>query len=192
VLPHFQGPRVTKALREGMNIALSTVTEPTVTAQITKHTPPEHIYWFNMSVPEEYMANVDAMMKLMSYQLPTFDTGGNVGLCTVILARETLGAKVVGIWGMETSYSLDEVKKKGIVKACEIQYWPDQDQLLAIPPPFHDYAVSMGAFLNNTRDKCEYFNLTPVGIPFVHSLDWGLPYMTPEAFLKKYKGKRLY
>jgi len=183
ILKNFEGPRMAKALGNGMKIAVSTMTDPKVSAKIMAHARPECVYWFNMSMPEAYMANIDAMMKLMSYQLPTFDTGGNVGLCAMIFAREQLGATIIAFMGLETCLKLEQIGSDALARECQIVYVPEKKQLFAVPPVFNGYAQSMGAFIKGTRDKCDYVNLTPVGIPYVNEKEWGIRTMALKDFL---------
>lgn len=183
ILPHFQGPRVGKALRNGMPVALPTVASPKVVTEVISRT--QSVWWFNASVPNT--ENVDSMMKLMTHGLPTFDTGGNVGLCSMIIAMETLGAKVIGFMGMETCKDLKEINTDSMASMCDIVYMPERKQLFAVPPSFKDYAISMGSVIRNANDRCDFVNLTPVGIPFLSAASWGIRNASVVDFLMEQK-----
>ena len=183
ILPHFQGPRVGKALRDGMPVALPTVSAPKVVSEVISRT--QSVWWFNASVPNT--ENVDSMMKLMTHGLPTFDTGGNVGLCAIIISREILDAKVIGFVGMETCKDLSEINTDSMASMCDIVYMPERKQLFAVPPSFKDYAISMGSFISNAKGQCDFVNLTPVGIPFLSARSWGIRNASLMDFLMEQK-----
>lgn len=185
ILPDFEPAPVRKALSIcPIVLALSTHLDPKVTDLIMAETPPEHVWWFNSSLPPEYALNVDAMQHVMSGMKP-LDSGGNVGIFSLILAGEVLGIKEIAMIGMEHCMDLNPNWTKEQLKGHRIMYDPENKSYTFIPEVFEGYLKSLFSTISNLSKDARVVNLTAKGPLFVEREVYGLPYVPLKDYLKE-------
>lgn len=178
-LGHFDLPSVREAMKERhILMALSTHMDPKVTKVITESAPPEHIWWFNSSVPMSHAANIDVMQRLMSFDLPTFDTGGNVGIGSLILAKDVLGIKEVAMLGMEHCVDIEWNWTKEQAQQHNLVIDLENKEVIAIPAVFRGYLLSLVDFISRAKaDGVKVVNLTSKGTFFINREELNVPYV---------------
>lgn len=176
LLPHFDNPAVIDAMEHSdMKLIMATATPKVVSDFIMKHMAPERVFWFNSSMPNEFMENIDLMNNLYT-KIPVIDTGGNVGLFTLIMAWE-LGARAVGLLGMEHCMELDKKwTNKQVIGEYSIHYFPEQGQTFAMTPVFRGYLMCMKNFIEKTT-TVKFSNLTPKGMMYCLPDVYKIPYL---------------
>lgn len=159
---HFRGANLIDVMKNGKTVFItSSMVAPDVANTLSKFVPRERIVWFNPSVPDEYAQNIDATLTMVS-NLPLMDTGGNAGLLALKLALN-MGAKKIGLVGMEHCLHLDRRWTNEQARGYEIVYAPEDDQYYAITPVFRGYLESLMQTIDSVRGKSEIINLVKFG-----------------------------
>lgn len=183
IIGAFSDEATQLAMRESNVVFIvATCIDKAVGDLIAQHVPPERLVWFNASIPDMFMENVDMLMSLFT-DLPNIDTGGNVGVFSLIMAHE-LGAKEVAILGMEHCSDLNPKWTNLDVLDYTIHYFPEQNQLYAMSPVFRGYYQVLLRWLSQVRDTVKVINLTPKGPLYVDSIAFGIPCMSVSEYVK--------
>lgn len=176
--------RSLEMLRESNTIlVLSTHIDPMVSELLCQYCPPTRIWWFNASVPPSFAVNIDEMQKLMS-GLENIDTGGNVGLFSMILAREVLGCSEIAMLAMEHCVDLNYNWTRQEASEHKLMLDLENRQVIAIPMVFQGYLASMVGWVSGLPKEVRIINLTPKGPPFINRDALGVEYMPIKTYLK--------
>lgn len=139
-------------------------------------------YWCNPGIPEEQVENIGYFMEMVT-GLPTFDTGGNVGLFGM-LSAVAMGCNPIGILGMDHAFVLDSKWTTEQALGYRIEYDPEDLQTYAIPPTFQTYLDSLVKYWRYYEAK---------GTKIINLSSWGplyarrkslVPYMELGQFVK--------
>ena len=134
--------------------------------------------WFNPSVPDENIRNLDVFMGKMN-GLRTIDTGGNVGTFALNMAME-MGRGSIGMIGLEHCLELDPSWTNKQARDYRIEFAPENGgALYAIPPSFMSYLETLIG-LCRTKGSDRVVNLVPFGPVYTRKL---LPFMNLEEFI---------
>ena len=142
-----------------------------------------NVFWFNPKVPEFNVENINHFMEMMN-QKPVLDTGGNVGIMAVVLAK-LMGFKRVGLLGME--HCMTPSKDWSLEQALGYKYEfdPRDGDFYAIPPGFQVYLEALAAYIREmVADKVDVVNLTAKGPLYVRR-DTVLRYQKMEEFINE-------
>jgi hypothetical protein len=186
ILVHFENKKVMDALLVGgTTVILSTMVDPRVADKIMSSVAePEQVVWFNPSIPDTYAPNIDTVINIMS-GLPLLDTGGNAGLFAVRTAI-LMGAKRIGILGMEHCLELSNGWTNEQARGYDIIFAPEDGKIFAITPVFKGYLESMMQTIDEYRKDVKVFNLTPNGLLYTDSERLKVPYSPVDYFVVKY------
>lgn len=170
------------AMRESQTVFIvATCVDKGVGDILAANVPPERLVWFNASIPDMFMENIDMMMTLFT-DLPNIDTGGNVGVFSLIMATE-LGAKEVAILGMEHCFDLDPKWKNVDTLDYTISYFPEDNQLYAMTPVFRGYYEVLLRWLSQVKGNIKVVNLTPKGPLYVDRRAFGVPCVSVKEYV---------
>jgi hypothetical protein len=192
ILPHFIDPIVHSNLYR-TRVVISTMTSPSVTDEILAYADPDKVFWYNPSTSDMFVENIDQTLMILSNRT-TIDTGGNVGILSMLLAF-MWGANPVGILGLEHCHGPGSWGK-WTNKQSEGYSWhyaPEDDMLYCITPMFRSYLHGMMQWYEDVRKlrpDFDVINLTKMGPLFTRrrperSAD-GMRYLSVNDFIKEY------
>lgn len=156
---------------------IPTTIDPGVFWEIAHISRSTHHHWFNPSIPEEQVENINQFMERMT-GLPVIDTGGDVGVFALLMALEmTTGP--VGIIGLEHCLALNENWTNEQALGYRIEYAPESYEMLYAIPPSFQVTLDTMVKLCNSKGKGRVYNLSNFGPVYARKL---LPYMAMEDF----------
>ncbi|MDD5512096.1 MAG: DUF115 domain-containing protein [Dehalococcoidales bacterium] len=192
ILPHFAHQVVRDNLYMS-NVVLSTMTHPSVTDEILAHADPDKVFWYNPSTSDMFVENIDKTISLLSNR-GTIDTGGNVGIFSMLLAYQW-GANPVGILGLEHCHGPGSwaMWTNEQSDGYEWHYAPEDDMLYCITPMFKSYLHGMMQWYSDVRElrpDFDVINLTKMGVMYTRRRPErtkdGMPYMDVKDFVARY------
>jgi hypothetical protein len=179
---HFRGRELIDTMKNGKTVFVtSSMVAPDVANILSGFVPRERIVWFNPSVPDEYAQNIDATLTMVS-NLPLMDTGGNAGLMALKLALN-MGAKKIGLIGMEHCLRLDSSWTNEQARGYEIVYAPEDNQYYAITPVFRGYLESLMQTVDSMRGLAEIINLVKFGPLYTQRTRLDIRYLSLMEFV---------
>lgn len=162
---------------------LATTIHPSVADQICKYVPNDKIMWFNASIGNELASSYDLTLSLLT-GIPTMCTGGNVGILSTVIAKN-IGAKAIGLYGLEHCQKLDGRWSNEAAYSMEIRYAPEEDIIYAMSSMFRAYIKQFYQFISENPD-IQFINLVKNGMFYVDRKKLGIPYMDMKEFVSKY------
>jgi hypothetical protein len=166
-----------------INFLIATQVHPEVMKRINNLATDSNLHYFHASIPDEYMPNVNYMLEKF-WKLPVVDTGGNAGILAIQMA-EKLGAKNIGMLGMEHSHRLDPRWTNEQAFTYSTVYAPEDNQTFAVTPSFQGYINTIVQWAKLHND-INLINLTDFGWFYVMRKRTPIPYMDRKEFVNKY------
>lgn len=184
ILGDFTPSYVRESMADGNSIfVLPTVMNPVVADLIVGHVRDENIVWYNPSISDILAPAYDKTLSLLS-SVPTIDTGGNVGILSTVIAKN-LGAKTIGMFGLEHCQELDPTWTNDVARYMEIRYAPEDGLTFAMSPAFRNYVKQFYQFISESPET-EFINLVKNGIFYVDRKKLNVPYMDFKEFVNTY------
>ena len=177
VLAHISDEEVKQAM-SSCSVITSTTIHPEVARTIEKHA--KHVYWFNASVPDMYVENINHTLSVLT-KAPVIDTLGNVGMFSCVCAH-LMGANHIGLLGMEHSHALSDDWTNKQAKEYHIVFAPEDKMTFAVTPGFKTYINAFLDWYQSHKDECEVFNLSKFGILYVRRRE-AIEYMDLKDFI---------
>lgn len=179
ILPHFQDTFMdiyTKVL-------IPTTIHPKVARRICEIT--RRAYWFNASTPDA-LGGADKVIHILTRRrLQTIDAGGNVGIFGMVMAKE-LGAKNIGMLGMEHCIAPDPAWSSEQSLAYTHLFSPEQNEFVTITPMFKGYLNSIIGWSKQIKETTKLFNLTAKGLLYIDRKRIGIPYMNVAEYVREH------
>jgi hypothetical protein len=147
----------------------------------------KQVFWFHGAMAEELVPNFNTMFTSF-VNLPTIDTGGNVGLMGVQVAQYC-GAKTIGMLGMEHCVPLDPEWTNEDAQEYNIVYAPEDNLHFALTPVMRSYLQVLNTWYMVNRNEFTIRNLTPNGLFYVrrNMRNKSIPYMGLDDFIRGYE-----
>ena len=206
IAEHFTGKQAKRYLKK-VDVMVSTCVHPDVTAALKTYGNTSKVHWFNAAIPDVFRKNMDWFLRTMTStsrveggnvyvtpNLPTVDTGGNVGIFLCELA-EMMGFKDVGILGMEQCLELDPKWTNEEAMNENVIYYAPEDfpEPFAMNQVFRGYLMTILKWYSDVKDRIDpppmnVYNLTPKGFLYIGRREvGGMPYMDLNKYIEEFQ-----